>query len=89
MAMSFAESFIRAYAERAVKAICIEIDKDGVARISFHERSVSVNLRDMVLQEEAFSRLGSAVNELLGIAPATTREKKLEITQIQPLEGST
>ncbi len=84
MAMSFAESFIRAYAERAVKGIEVTLDKNtGVVLMTFYGRHQAVNMRDMVLQEEAFERLGNAVNALLGIPEQPPREP-VEIVQLAP-----
>lgn len=88
---TYAEAFIRAYAERAVKAIEITVDKEsGVTLLSFHGRHQQVNMRDLVLQEDAFRRLGNAVNVLLGIPeqPEPPPADDLEITQLTP-GGST
>lgn len=82
MAMTFAESFIRAYAERAVKAIEVTCDKQtGVTLLTFYGRHQQVNMRDLALQEEAFARLGRAVNALLGIPDQPTSDP-VEVTQI-------
>lgn len=67
---TYAEAFIRAYAERAVKAIQVTVDKEsGITLMTFYGRHQQVNMRDLVLQEDAFRRLGNAVNALLGIPP--------------------
>lgn len=72
MAVTYVEAFVRAYAERAVKAIEVTVDKQtGVTLMTFYGRHVQVNMRDLVLQEDAFKRLGNAVNELLCIPPNT------------------
>jgi hypothetical protein len=68
--MTYVERFIRAYAEKAVQAIEVRLDKaTGVAKVTFYGRQVDVHTRDLVLQEDAFRRLAAAVNELLGIPP--------------------
>jgi len=85
---TYAEAFIRAYAERAVKAIEVTVDKEsGVTLLSFYGRHQQVNMRDLVLQEDAFRRLGNAVNALLGI-PEQPEPPEVEVTQITP-GGST
>jgi hypothetical protein len=95
MAVSFAEAFVRAYAERAVKAIDVNIDKtNGTARLTFYGREQSVNLRELVLQEDAFRQLGQAVNALLGIpehAPpeAAPERPASDVTQLRPTGGVT
>lgn len=66
--MTFAEKFVRAHAELAVKAITVMVDTHtGVARLSFHGRQSEVDLRAMVLQEDAFRNLAKAVDVLLCI----------------------
>jgi hypothetical protein len=77
-AMTFAETLVRAYAERAVKAIEVQIERgSGEARLSFYGRSARVSLRDLVVQEDAFAALGNAVNDLLGIPrQETSRETR-------------
>lgn len=94
MALTFAEAFIRAYAERAVKAIEVGVDKDaGVTLLSFYGRHQQVNMRDLVLQEDAFRRLGNAVNALLGIPeqpePPELAAEPLDVVQIPPTERAT
>lgn len=93
MAMTFAEAFIRGYAERAVKAIEVTCDRNaGVTLLSFHGRHQQVNMRDLVLQEDAFRRLGNAVNALLGIPeqPEPRDEgEPIEVSQIPPTERAT
>lgn len=68
MAVTFAEKFVRAHAELAVKGISVVIDTHtGIARLSFHGRNAEVDLRAMVLQEDAFRHLAEAVDMLLCI----------------------
>lgn len=70
MAMTYIEAFVRAYAERAVKSIEVTVDKQtGAVTLGWYGREIAVNLREMVLREDAFARLGGAVNDLLGIPP--------------------
>jgi hypothetical protein len=89
MALTYAESFIRAYAERAVKDIEVTVDKQsGITLLSFYGREQRVNMRDLVLQEDAFRRLGNAVNALLGIpeqAAPTDSDEGLPVTQLHPV----
>lgn len=65
---TFAEKFIRAYAKLAVEAITVSVDREtnGIL-LSFHDRTELVSMKDIALQEDAFRRLGEAVNRLLGI----------------------
>jgi hypothetical protein len=75
MAMkSYIESFARAYAEKRIHEMAVSVDRDtGAVLLSFHGRHVSLSLREVALQEEAFQRLGAAVDNLLGIEPSLAR----------------
>lgn len=85
MAMTFAETFVRAYAERAMKAIEVRVDKNtGYAHLSFHGRHQQVNMRELVLQEEAFSRLGAAVDALLAITEPAIEQPSIDLVQLNP-----
>jgi hypothetical protein len=89
MALTYAEAFVRAYAENAVKSIRVAVDKDrGVTQLSFHGRQQEVNMRDLVLQEDAFRRLGKAVHALLCIPEEPEPTEPVDVTQITP-ESST
>lgn len=68
MAMTWAERFVRSYARVCVDAIQVESDiLTATVTLTFYNRSVRVSMNDLVLQDDAFRRLGEAISELLGI----------------------
>jgi hypothetical protein len=70
--MTYVEAFVQSYARTCVDRMVVMIDKEsGDVLITFGDRNTRLSLGDVLLKEEAFRRLGRAVENLLGVSGLT------------------